>query len=160
MGLYHTPLKFLPMGFNGKAIRCTHSCKNPHTRTHTRTHTHTHAHTRTHTHTTTTHTPSLSQLVESEIVADNCKSRCAEQQIPFYRFSPQLDEVVASGEIDNDKLVEMIIQAKVQTKEQGLDDLVKMFKMIAEAKVKTKYRETKKGIVANRYSSLEEDSSQ
>ncbi len=29
MYLYHTPLKFLTMGFNGEAIRCTHSCKNP-----------------------------------------------------------------------------------------------------------------------------------
>lgn len=41
-------------------------------------------------------TPSLiasPQLVNSEIVAMNCKSRCEEIGIPYYRLSPKLDEV-------------------------------------------------------------------
>ena len=100
------------------------------------------------------------QLVESEIVADNCKSRCAEQQIPFYRFSPQLDEVVAAGETDNEKIINMVIQAKKQTKEQGLREVLQIFQMIAEAKVKHAYRETKKHKAVSRYSGLYDDTSQ
>lgn len=33
-----------------------------------------------------------------------------EQGIPFYRFNPQLDEVVPSGETDLPKLMNMLIK--------------------------------------------------
>lgn len=36
------------------------------------------------------------------------------QGIPFYRFSPKLLEVIALGESDNVKLLEMILQARQQ----------------------------------------------
>ena len=44
------------------------------------------------------HNPSLQmsiyvQLVNSELVAKNCKCRCEELGIPYYRLSPKLDEV-------------------------------------------------------------------
>ena len=66
------------------------------------------------------------QLVESEAVAKNCRSRCEEQGILFYRISPKLDEVVAAGETDNERLVNMLVQTKLQLKEQGLGELVKL----------------------------------
>ena len=72
------------------------------------------------------------QLVESEMVAENCKSRCEEQGIPFYRFSPHLKEVVAAGETDLTKLLDMIIQTKIETSEQGLQELIDLF-FVSEA---------------------------
>ena len=54
------------------------------------------------------------QLVESEVVADNCQSRCKEQGILFYRFNLQLEEVIATGETDSAKLMDMIIEARKQ----------------------------------------------
>ena len=53
-----------------------------------------------------------SQLVESESVAENFKSRLTELGIPYYRFSPQLDEVIPAGETDNTKLMDMIINVR------------------------------------------------
>ena len=52
------------------------------------------------------------QLVESEAVADRCRSSCVEQGIHFYRFSPQLDKKVEPGETDNNTLLDMMITAK------------------------------------------------
>eukprot|EP00731_Ephydatia_muelleri_P031662 Em0023g169a len=65
-------------------------------------------------------------LVESEAVAKNCRSRCEAQGILFYRFSPKLDEVVAAGETDNERLVNMLIKTRLQLKEQGLQNLVNL----------------------------------
>ena len=67
------------------------------------------------------------------MVAENSKSRCEEQGIPFYRFSPHLKEVIAAGETDTEKLLDMIIQTKMETEEQGLKKLVDLFLLIAEA---------------------------
>ena len=53
--------------------------------------------------------PSL-QLVESESVARSFSSRMQEQGIPFYRFNPQLDEVIPSGETDLVRLTSMLIK--------------------------------------------------
>ena len=72
------------------------------------------------------------QIVESEMVAENSRSRCEEQHIPFYRFSATLDDIVAAGETDNDKLFNMVLKTKMQTPEQGLDSLVEMFHLVAE----------------------------
>ena len=43
-------------------------------------------------------------------MARNFSSRMQEQGIPFYRFNPQLDEVIPFGEIDLSKLVGMLIK--------------------------------------------------
>lgn len=67
------------------------------------------------------------------MVAENSKSRCEEQGIPFYRFSPHFKEVIAAGETDTEKLLDMIIQTKMETEEQGLKKLVDLFLLIAEA---------------------------
>ena len=47
-------------------------------------------------------------------MAMNCKSRCEEQHIPFFRFCPRLSTEVLAGETDSHKLIEMILQTKYQ----------------------------------------------
>ena len=49
---------------------------------------------------------------ESESISDNVASRCKEQGIDYYRFSPQLDEVVSVGETDLDDLFKMVLKTK------------------------------------------------
>jgi hypothetical protein len=68
--------------------------------------------------------------VETEKVAENSKSRCAEQDIPFYRFNPDLKEIIPAGETDTTKLLDMVIEAKIQTKEQGLKEMTELLQML------------------------------
>jgi calcium-independent phospholipase A2 len=56
-------------------------------------------------------------LVESEDVATNSRSRCEEQHIPFFRFSPNLDSEVDSGETKDEVLIDMLITTKFQVSE-------------------------------------------
>lgn len=55
---------------------------------------------------------SILQLVESESVAHDAKVNCHQQDIPFYRFSPQLREEISLGETNPDLLVNMIVTAR------------------------------------------------
>ena len=73
------------------------------------------------------------QLNQSEKVARNSQSRCEEQGIPFYRFSPELDEMIAGSETDNEKLFNMVIQTRIDTKQQRMEELVQLFHTIANA---------------------------
>ena len=41
-------------------------------------------------------------------------AHCAEQGIPYYRLSPQLQEMIPAAETDDRKLLQMIILAKSQ----------------------------------------------
>ena len=52
------------------------------------------------------------QVGESESIAHNVASRCKEQGVDYYRFSPQLTKVIPAGETDLDTLYEMILLAK------------------------------------------------
>ncbi len=72
------------------------------------------------------------QLVESEMVATNSKSRCEEQNIPFFRFSPSLNEVIPAGETDNEKLFSMVLQTKTEVINKRMTDLIELFHKIAE----------------------------
>lgn len=77
-------------------------------------------------------------LVESESVARSFSSRMQEQGIPFYRFNPQLDEVIPSGETDLTKLINMLIKTKVymmNKQELGMSmlrELVQLLHLVAE----------------------------
>ena len=51
-------------------------------------------------------------MTESEHVSGNVKSRCTEQGIDYYRLSPNVKEIVGTGETDRDKLIDMIIGAR------------------------------------------------
>lgn len=74
------------------------------------------------------------QLVESEMVAENCRSRCLEQGIYHYRFSPQLEEVVAAGETDINILLNAILQARMQTTSQSdFSEMILRFHECADA---------------------------
>ena len=85
----------------------------------------------------------LMQLVESEIVAKNCQVRCNEQNIPYYRFSPHLNQVISAGETDNEKLLDMMLQTRIQTPQQGLSEIPSLFHLIASASKKDKYRQSR-----------------
>ena len=67
------------------------------------------------------------------MVATNSQSRCREQGIPFYRFSPKLKDVIAGSETDNEKLFNMVIQTRIDTREQGMEEVVRLFHTIAGA---------------------------
>lgn len=83
------------------------------------------------------------QLLESEIVAKSTRVRCYEQNIPYYRFSPQLPHVIAAGETDSEKLVDMMLQTRVQTSQEDLMELVSLFNHIVEATKKIRYRRSR-----------------
>ena len=55
---------------------------------------------------------SFLQMGESETISENVASRCKEQGIDYYRFSPQLDTVVSVGETDIGALFKMVLTAK------------------------------------------------
>ena len=76
-------------------------------------------------------------------MAKNCNFRCLELNIPYYRFSPKLDDVIAAGETDNEKLLEMMWRTRLQTPLQGLADLITLFPLVAEASKKTRYRSSR-----------------
>ena len=67
------------------------------------------------------------------MVATNSQSRCREQGIPFYRFSPKLRDVIAGSETDNEKLFNMVIQTRIDTREQGMEGVIRLFHTIAGA---------------------------
>ena len=49
------------------------------------------------------------------------------QNIPYFRFSPSLDEKIESGETDSLKLISMIIQTKISiAKDQDMTKLVSL----------------------------------
>ena len=68
-------------------------------------------------------------MSESESVAELCRSQCEKQKVPFYRFSPPLDEVISMNEGDDKKLCGMILKAKMflQSVDYRMDELVQSF---------------------------------
>ena len=85
---------------------------------------------------------SLLQLLDSESVAMNCMSRCEEQRIPFYRFSPTLETVIASGETDDQKLIEMLTRTKLEATnkwDKEINKLVELFRTVAEMSKKQNF---------------------
>lgn len=76
-------------------------------------------------------------------MAKNCSQRCHEQNIPFYRFSPHLNHVISAGETDNDKLLDMMLQTRIQTPQQGMAELASLFQLVADASKKSRYRRSR-----------------
>ena len=65
------------------------------------------------------------QLVEPSVADDNCRSRCEEQGIRYFRLNPRMEEVVESGETDMETLITMILQTrKEMTGRREFGDLV------------------------------------
>ena len=71
----------------------------------------------------------LSQLTKSEDVARNCRSRCERQGIPYYRFSPELDEIISTIEDNDEKLCDIILKAKMllEGSQAQMDTLIQHF---------------------------------
>ncbi len=69
------------------------------------------------------------------MVAKNSQSRCKEQDIPFFRFSPKFEEVIAAGETDNEKLFNLVIRTKedLRSQQKLLDELINIFQAVAES---------------------------
>ena len=73
------------------------------------------------------------QLVETETVTENCRSRCAEQGIIFFRLNPRLEEVIEASETNNEKLFDMILQTRMEMIEHNdLGNLVLNFHMLSD----------------------------
>lgn len=58
------------------------------------------------------------QIGESEALAERCQKSCEVQNIPFYRFNPQLGEKIDPGMTNNLKLLHMIITTRIYTHTQ------------------------------------------
>lgn len=58
------------------------------------------------------------QIGESEALAERCKISCEMQNIPFFRFSPPLDEKLDAAVTDNIKLLQMVISTRIYTHAQ------------------------------------------
>lgn len=74
------------------------------------------------------------QLVEPSIADSNCKSRCEEQDISYFRLNPRLEQVVGSGETDMQVLISMIIQTNKEMNERReMADLVLCLHSLSDA---------------------------
>ncbi len=83
----------------------------------------------------------LHQLLETEAIAGNCRSRMLEQGVPYYRFSPQLPEVIPAGETNLETLVNMINTTKATViDDREMKELVDLFHLVAEMTRKLKAR--------------------
>jgi len=68
------------------------------------------------------------------VVAENCRVRCKEQGILYYRFSPQLEEEIESGETNTAKLLDMILAARKQIPDcMDFGEMVVQFHRLANA---------------------------
>ena len=69
------------------------------------------------------------QINNSESAARNTSSRCEGQKIPFFRFSPFIEEEVSLSETDDEALVNMILKARADliSKQSHMDVLVQSF---------------------------------
>lgn len=65
---------------------------------------------------------------------ENCKSRCEEQGVRYFRLNPRLEEVVGSGETDMETLIATIVQTrKEMVSRKEFSDLVLCLHEFSEA---------------------------
>lgn len=50
--------------------------------------------------------------MEPSVADENCRSRCEEQGVRYFRLNPRLEEVINSGETDLGTLIEAILQTR------------------------------------------------
>lgn len=82
-------------------------------------------------------------ITDSEHISNNVKSRCVEQGIDYFRFSPHLpiDEIIDAGETETDKLIDMVVTArKCSVVRQDLDKLQTRFPRYSDANQKMSKR--------------------
>ena len=65
---------------------------------------------------------------------DNCKSRCQEQGVRYFRLNPRLEQVVASGETNLETLLAAILQTrKEMVNRKEFSDLVLCLHELSDA---------------------------
>ena len=73
----------------------------------------------------------LSQLSESEETARRFSALCNDRKIPFFRFNPDLFEVIATGETNDEKLVNMMLQTRIYLQELNTsEEMVRMVTLL------------------------------
>lgn len=60
------------------------------------------------------------QISDSESAANQFEEWCKTMRVPvpFFRFSPQLEEAVSPGETNDDKLIDLMIKTKLYLKQE------------------------------------------
>ena len=72
--------------------------------------------------------------MEPSIADSNCKSRCEEQGVRYFRLNPRLEEVIGSGETDTETLIAAILQTrKEMTSRPEFANLVLCFHELSDA---------------------------
>ena len=63
------------------------------------------------------------QLANSEMTAEKFAVWCDQWKnpIPFYRFNPRLQRVVSPGEVDDERLIDMLLDTKQYLAEEVCD---------------------------------------
>lgn len=66
--------------------------------------------------------------VVNRTTTENCLSRCKEQGIEFFRFNPQYEEEVDSGETRTSKIINMLWKMRVylHNRREEIDELVRL----------------------------------
>ena len=66
--------------------------------------------------------------VMNKRVHSNCECRCREQGIDYFRFNPELDDIVDSGQIQTKILLSMLWQTKkyLHQEKEKMDKLVEL----------------------------------
>ena len=72
---------------------------------------------------------SFTQINNSEQATKNSCSRCEEQGIAFYRFSPMIEEDIPLSETDDKILCNMVIHARAHlfSKQTHMEEIIQSF---------------------------------
>ena len=75
---------------------------------------------------------------ESEIIAEKFSTQCKARHRPirFFRFNPQLKEIISLGETNDEKVIEMLIETKCYMAREDqvakVGEIITVFKQLAQ----------------------------
>ena len=64
----------------------------------------------------------------------NCESRCQEQGIEYFRFDPSLEKAVEKDETNNEKLLDMLWETRVDMNSHS-EEMNRLVKLLDESKL-------------------------
>ena len=82
-------------------------------------------------------------------MAVNCRSRCEEQGIPYYRFNPLINDIIPMGETDVKKLIDMAITTKTEILNQWSDQLEELRQLLSLSSKMRKRTLKRRGHIAS-----------
>ena len=56
--------------------------------------------------------------MEPSVADDNCRCRCEEENIRYFRLNPRMEMVVSSGETDVETLINMVLQTRKEMEDR------------------------------------------